>query len=266
MSLSNKLTLDKVDVNGKRVIMRYCRVSPPTQLIGCEINCRLLPNCRVGHDSADLCCMPPKTFCPVMQARRRQTPSQLCVNRPRPSTRLQEVKFSSRFHPCYVPVRRCCMDATDWCALNIRTHRNLHSPLCSIPSVRDEVWGAVDILSLIQPQTGDIFSSAEIFWNGIHKITWISSVGLLSISKNSNFPCSMYLLGGKSEWAHMKLTPSVEMSKGHHVGLEGEWQAAEDKVHRPPACTAQSALREPAHSHHKIITSYHSLGLPWLAG
>lgn len=149
MSLSNKLTLDKVDVNGKRVIMRYCRVSPPTQLIGCEINCRLLPNCRVGHDSADLCCMLPKTFCPVMQARRRQTHSQLCV---RPSTRLQEVKFSSRFHPCYVPVRRCCMDATDWCALNIRTHRNLYSPLCSIPSVRDEVWGAVDILSIIIPQ------------------------------------------------------------------------------------------------------------------
>lgn len=151
MSLSNKLTLDKVDVNGKRVIMRYCRVSPPTQLIGCEINCRLLPNCRVGHDSADLCCILPKTFCPVMQARRRQTHSQLCVNRPRPSIRLQEVKFSSRFHPCYVPVRRCCMDATDWCALNIRTHRNLYSPLCSIPSVSDEVWGAVDILSLIQP-------------------------------------------------------------------------------------------------------------------
>lgn len=42
MSLSNKLTLDKVDVNGKRVVMRYVSCFPPTQLIGCGIICRLI--------------------------------------------------------------------------------------------------------------------------------------------------------------------------------------------------------------------------------
>lgn len=108
MSLSNKLTLDQVDVNGKRVVMRYVSCVPPRQLIGCEIICRLLPNCRVGRDCTEQRCMFPKTL-----SRRCQTHGQRCVNRPRSSARLQEVNLS-RLRPCYVPVRRCCMDA-DWC-------------------------------------------------------------------------------------------------------------------------------------------------------
>lgn len=129
MSLSNKLTLDKVEVKGKRVVMRYCRVSPPSQLIGCEIICRLLSN----WDVIPRICAAwfQKPFCPVMQARRRQTHSRRCVNRPWPSTRLQEVNLS-RFHPCCGPVGRCCVDATDGCDLDFLTHPQVYPPLCSI--------------------------------------------------------------------------------------------------------------------------------------
>lgn len=62
MSLSNKLTLDKVDVNGKRVVMRYVSRFPSTPLIGCEIICRLLPNCRVWGGCTGLSCIFPKTL------------------------------------------------------------------------------------------------------------------------------------------------------------------------------------------------------------
>lgn len=117
MSLSNKLTLDKVDVNGKRVVMRYASCFHPTQLIGCEIIWRLLPNYREGADSSDICRTFRETYTPIMLTRRRRAYSQLCVTWFRAPARLQEVNLS-RFHPCYVPERRCCMDATQWCGFN----------------------------------------------------------------------------------------------------------------------------------------------------
>lgn len=130
MSLSNKLTLDKVDVNGKRVVMRYASCFHLTQLIGCEIIWRLLPNCREGGDSSDICRTFPETFTLIMLTRRRRTYGQQCVTWFRAPVRLQEVICHVFIHVTYPRGDAAWMQRNDVVSINF----NVRFPLCGTPS------------------------------------------------------------------------------------------------------------------------------------
>lgn len=148
-----------------------------------------------------------------MLKRRRQTHGQRRANRPRPPARLQEVNlsaFSSMLRACEEMLHGC--NGLMLLSPDILTNRSLYSPLCSIPSVRDEVCAPSILCNLFNRKiSNSIYVVSNLTWyelsknvllhtvtqncrnlrksliwrdflqlsDRIHRITWTSTVSLL---------------------------------------------------------------------------------------
>lgn len=269
MSLSNKLTLDKVAVEGKRVVMRWEYIGYSTQAIGNGIISCQLPNWHSGGVLVRKCALH-VLLTPFVLMWVHKSEGYWYVSQFRPLGRGQEVNFlvvTFSIHGTCPWGDSAWMQVMWWeAARYIQVlHRHFNNPTYNVANQRrDCIIYPREVISppcigLIWPQKlqingnkGKVLNLLGPKWclqlrgRGGRKQTTLQTSHFNNLL-SKGFLCCLLERFEMQDWeslmikVQLKLTPAMEMSKGHValLSLVNQWQAAWSKVHRPPVHKAQ---------------------------